>query len=462
VTFTNGGFETPGAAAGSALGWVPRAKASLRLFCGFRSADADVAIAAPNDLSGGTWTATQAPVLADAAVAPDGTTTASRVRDSLVAGEHNVALTTPRSFEEGKTYTFSAFVQAGTRTMMGLALDTGSGVGIVTFGLTAGDVEFLSDPIAGKVSAWSAESVTLPDDWFLLSLSWTAEETFSGTPRVTHINGLTTGTTSYAGTIQHFYVWGVSLFEGELHDAEGFDWDDAGGLAIAEADRVAATWDDGTETPASVEGFERAWPFTSSGYLLTISGGEACQFENAEPPLTGIPAAVEAFELGWATTSWAETIPTRVFALFDGATGATEEVEDFEEGWFDNESWVDAGVLSACDFDSTPGTPEQDFENVLRDVQVAAASGPNTFTATAHGLVDGDTVYWRTIGGDRPAPLVHTLVYYVVSAAADTFQLSLTAGGGAIDITTDGTGEHFVRGDPARFWNELDYNESLD
>lgn len=72
-------------------------------------------------------------------------------------------------------------------------------------------------------------------------------------------------------------------------------------------------------------------------------------------------------------------------------------------------------------------------------------SGAVTFTdagdlvgATAHGLINGDTVSFSVIT-DTTGIVIDT-VYYVVSATADTFQVALTAGGSAIVLTTNGTG----------------------
>lgn len=63
----------------------------------------------------------------------------------------------------------------------------------------------------------------------------------------------------------------------------------------------------------------------------------------------------------------------------------------------------------------------------------------NTFTSPAHGLVNNDRAILR--GGTLPTGVSADTKYFVVGAAADTFQLSLTEGGAAIDITAVGQGE---------------------
>jgi hypothetical protein len=48
------------------------------------------------------------------------------------------------------------------------------------------------------------------------------------------------------------------------------------------------------------------------------------------------------------------------------------------------------------------------------------------------------------IGGALPAPLTIGTEYYVKTANAGTYTLSLTQGGAAIDLTTAGTGLQFM------------------
>lgn len=62
--------------------------------------------------------------------------------------------------------------------------------------------------------------------------------------------------------------------------------------------------------------------------------------------------------------------------------------------------------------------------------------------ATGHGLGDDTVLELTNSGGGLPAELAVSTKYYVVNAAADTFQLSLVKGGVPIDFTDDGTGTH--------------------
>lgn len=68
----------------------------------------------------------------------------------------------------------------------------------------------------------------------------------------------------------------------------------------------------------------------------------------------------------------------------------------------------------------------------------------DTFTASNHGLGDGDILtFWSTT--TPPGPITMGQTVYVVSSATDTFKLSATLGGAAIDLTDIGTGLHFLQ-----------------
>ena len=71
-----------------------------------------------------------------------------------------------------------------------------------------------------------------------------------------------------------------------------------------------------------------------------------------------------------------------------------------------------------------------------------SSANPGVVTKTAHGLNNGDVVTFTTTG-TLPGTLSINLPYYVVNKATDTFQLSLTSGGAAIDTSSAaGSGTH--------------------
>lgn len=63
----------------------------------------------------------------------------------------------------------------------------------------------------------------------------------------------------------------------------------------------------------------------------------------------------------------------------------------------------------------------------------------NTVTSNGHGLVNTDRVIlFNVVGETIPAGITEGGAYFVVGAATDTFQISLTSGGAAVDLTGQG------------------------
>tara|TARA_R100001509_G_scaffold127950_2_gene81386 strand:- start:1165 stop:5547 length:4383 start_codon:yes stop_codon:yes gene_type:complete len=78
--------------------------------------------------------------------------------------------------------------------------------------------------------------------------------------------------------------------------------------------------------------------------------------------------------------------------------------------------------------------------NLVTTVTAAAANGPidyatETITIASHGLSDGNEVTYSNGGGTDIGGLTTGTNYFVVSASTDTFKLSATSGGSAINLT---------------------------
>lgn len=83
---------------------------------------------------------------------------------------------------------------------------------------------------------------------------------------------------------------------------------------------------------------------------------------------------------------------------------------------------------------------QRDHYGVVRsDKQATINNTTNVFTSVAHGFTNDAPVTVDISGEDVPAPLSKGTIYYVINATADTFQIALTVGGAAIDITGDTT-----------------------
>lgn len=80
------------------------------------------------------------------------------------------------------------------------------------------------------------------------------------------------------------------------------------------------------------------------------------------------------------------------------------------------------------------------FNSTLRRCTVDPSA--NLITCNSHGLVNDDNVVFYTTG-DYPGALDTTSTKYVISATANTFQVSTSSGGAAIDITSAGEGDQY-------------------
>jgi len=103
------------------------------------------------------------------------------------------------------------------------------------------------------------------------------------------------------------------------------------------------------------------------------------------------------------------------------------------------------------------------------DLTLVSFGGPNktvtfdttadTVNATAHGFTNGVRgVFTGTSHATAPVDVDFQTYYYVVNAAADTFQVSLTSGGSALDLTGSTTGTITFRAMPIPLNDENDAN----
>ncbi len=76
-----------------------------------------------------------------------------------------------------------------------------------------------------------------------------------------------------------------------------------------------------------------------------------------------------------------------------------------------------------------------------REFTFSADATTNLMTAAAHGVIDGSDMILRS-SATLPTGLSADTRYFVVSGSANSFSLSATKGGSAIDITGAGSGTH--------------------
>jgi len=147
------------------------------------------------------WFYTNATGTANAAIAPDGTTTACAVADNATSGAHTAQM----SFAavSGTVYTVSCLVKAGTATVvqLGLPSATFSGLFYANFNLSSGTVGTSNTP---------ATITPIGNGWYLVSITATATATASSSLNIllTNSNPSAARSVSYVGSGQSLYVWG--------------------------------------------------------------------------------------------------------------------------------------------------------------------------------------------------------------------------------------------------------------
>lgn len=77
--------------------------------------------------------------------------------------------------------------------------------------------------------------------------------------------------------------------------------------------------------------------------------------------------------------------------------------------------------------------------STLRGVGTVVSTAGDAISSNGHGLANTNRVFFATVAGESlPTGLSASTLYFVVGATTDTFQVSLTSGGAAVDITALG------------------------
>ena len=80
----------------------------------------------------------------------------------------------------------------------------------------------------------------------------------------------------------------------------------------------------------------------------------------------------------------------------------------------------------------------------LSTYTITADAGTDVITATGHDFINGTPVQFTNSGGALPSGIAADTTYFVIGAAANTFQISETIGGSAVDVTSAGSGTNTV------------------
>lgn len=194
-----------------------------------------------------------------------------------------------------------------------------------------------------------------------------------------------------------------------------------------------ATYDSALVTPATtVETFSR-WS-GSAPFLYDLASAEALLFTGG--------GELDSFDTGWGVTAFKTSFsPGDVSAL---------PLESFELVGY--KTSFSPGDTAYASFDGDNAETIEDFEETFLAFTFTVAPGPAAvFTATAHGRANGD-VFYPSSTGSLPPELDANTRLYIRDRATNTFKVSLSPGGAALDITGAGSGTHTAHGDPTLYW----------
>lgn len=172
-------------------------------------------------------------------------------------------------------------------------------------------------------------------------------------------------------------------------------------------------------------------------------------------PSAGSPVTVQEATHGVATSDVFITLmdnsadtSSNDWSLFfadrvDIADASTFDV-DVEYSTLPSDITAFVGISNKVTSTGSTYTPSTDV-NITHDqtfIDGDVSVTNDTITITSHGLTNGDPVQFTTTG-TLPTGLSTGTTYYVVSATANTFKVSTTSGGSAVDITAaSGGGTH--------------------
>ena len=159
------------------------------------------------DLSNAVWTTkTNMSVVANYAIAPDGTLTADQIIENTSAGEHGLQAAFV-SYTSGTSYTFSCYAKSAGRSILRILLPQAA--------YTENKIAFF-DVSSGTVTSTSGTGLTtsitnVGNGWYRCSITATA--TVTTTTVAAQLRLVSTGTTaSYTGDgYSGIYIWGAQL-----------------------------------------------------------------------------------------------------------------------------------------------------------------------------------------------------------------------------------------------------------
>jgi hypothetical protein len=182
--------------------------------------------------------------------------------------------------------------------------------------------------------------------------------------------------------------------------------------------------------------------------------------DNAPVGPTGVDVATdETFESEWLAfpfvSDWASV--TEEFASFD--SGSPELFEDFEDEWGNTPYLLNWAAVTPDDFLFNVGVDAEEEFNGVEPVLVTVDPALDRVEISPDPFANDDQVRFTNEGGVLPSGILPGVFYFVVNRSVNHFQIAVTMGGAAVDITDFGFGTHYASFDPIDVW--VDFMETL-
>lgn len=175
--------------------------------------------------------------------------------------------------------------------------------------------------------------------------------------------------------------------------------------------------------------------YSDSGRNALVSGGLGNAIAYASLH-TGNPGSTGANEATGGSPAYARKAVTWAAAASGQRASSGAIVFDVPAGTYE---WV--GGWSAVSAGTFYVAAPVGASATIRGFGEVDAGGvtANEVDSKAHGLANGERVaVFNTFAASLPTGLAEGTLYYVVGVTTDTFQVSLTSGGAAVDITAGG------------------------
>jgi hypothetical protein len=196
------------------------------------------------------------------------------------------------------------------------------------------------------------------------------------------------------------------------------------------------------------------WYRCSRTYLSSGGPGGNIGLTSANPDgttYTGTGLAADSvyiwgyqIERGSTTRRYTHTIATPLYGVGRspclglisefGSTNLFYDSQNLSSGWITPQGLTGWGATAYDMYDSA------DFK-AIASTDIFTTYTTNGYTTTrAHGFSNGQTVRIGSVTGSTGINRQDVTTYYAINCTTTTFQLSLTSGGSAIDVTADATG----------------------